>query len=329
MSLLQVLHLRLDTVTGIDIVGAAAPLIKKPGGKYWTKFTIPFMAHGYEELVTPLHMLMLYNAVANNGTMMKPYLVNAIKEMGVEIKSFHPTVLVEKICSDETLAKLKDCLLAVVENEHGTAHKLKSDVYRFAGKTGTAVTAMDNRGYNKSNKIYQSSFIGYFPADNPQYSIAVVIQNTSESKLAYGGVVSAPVFREVADRIYASKFSSEPFDKMQNKIDSNTYMAYGLKPDLNTIINVFRYVSVDSATSGRWRTMALKGQQTELNDAHNISSFSKKVPDVKGLGLKDAVYLLENMGMKVVASGRGKVFHQSLPQDTEFSNGQSINIQLN
>ncbi|MEO6221247.1 MAG: penicillin-binding transpeptidase domain-containing protein, partial [Ginsengibacter sp.] len=151
-------HLRLDTATGIDIVGAAVPLIKKPGGKYWTKFTIPFMAHGYEELVTPLHMLMLYNAVANNGKMMKPYLVNAVTDMGVEIKSFHPIVLVEKICSDETLGKLKDCLLAVVETEHGTAHRLKNDTYKFAGKTGTAVTALDNRGYNKSNKIYQSSF---------------------------------------------------------------------------------------------------------------------------------------------------------------------------
>ena len=106
----------LDTVTGIDIVGAAVPLIKKPGSKYWTKTTLPFMAHGYEELVTPLHLLMLYNAVANNGKMMKPYLVNSIREMGIEIKSFKPQVLVEKICSDETLGKLKGCLLAVVES---------------------------------------------------------------------------------------------------------------------------------------------------------------------------------------------------------------------
>ncbi len=322
-------NLRLDTVTGIDIVGAAVPLIKKPDGKYWTKFTIPFMAHGYEELVTPLHMLMLYNAVANNGKMMKPYLVNAIKDMGVEIKSFHPTVLVDKICSDETLGKLKDCLLAVVENEHGTAHPVKSDVYKFAGKTGTAVTAMDNRGYNKSNKIYQSAFIGYLPADNPTYTIAVIIQNSSESKLAYGGTVSAPVFREVADRIYASEFSSDPKINLQNKVDSNTYMMYGLKPDLNRIVNVFQFASIDSATSGLWRTMAVQGRQAELNSAYSAASLQKKVPDVTGLGLKDAVYLLENMGLRVIASGRGKVFHQSLAQDAVFTKGQSINIQLN
>ncbi|HEV8084854.1 MAG TPA: penicillin-binding transpeptidase domain-containing protein, partial [Chitinophagaceae bacterium] len=322
-------HLRLDTVTGIDIVGAAVPLIKKPGGKYWTKFTIPFMAHGYEELVTPLHMLMLYNAVANNGKMMKPYLVNAIKDMGVEIKSFQPTILVNKICSDETLAKLKDCLLAVVEHEHGTAYPLKTDVYRFAGKTGTAVTAMDNRGYNKGNKIYQSAFIGYFPADNPKYSIAVVIQNTDKSALAYGGVVSGPVFRDVADRIYANEFSTDSHNNLQNKVDSNTYIMYGLKADLNRIVNVFQYTSFDSATPGSWRTMALQGKQAQLNTAYNISSFPNKVPDVTGLGLKDAVYLLENMGLKVVASGRGKVFYQSLPEDSDFTKGESINIQMN
>ena len=149
-------------------------------------------------------MLMVYNAVANNGTMMKPYLVNAVRDMGVDIKTFSPKVLVEKICSDETLGKLKDCLLEVVEGDHGTARSLKTDMYSFAGKTGTAVTALDNRGYNKANKIYQSSFIGYFPANNPKYSIAVVIQNGNESRLAYGGVVSAPVFREVADKIFSS-----------------------------------------------------------------------------------------------------------------------------
>src|SRR6185312_10553125 len=109
---------------------------KKPSSKHWAKTTIPFMAHGYEELVTPLHLLMVYNAVANNGKMMKPYLVNSIREMGIDIKSFEPEVLVEKICSDETLGKLKSCLRSVVEDEHGTGHALKTDVYDFAGKTG-------------------------------------------------------------------------------------------------------------------------------------------------------------------------------------------------
>jgi cell division protein FtsI (penicillin-binding protein 3) len=198
-------RLRLDTITGIDILGAGKPFIKNPSSKYWTKTTIPYMAHGYEELVTPLHMLMLYNAVANNGKMMRPYLVNSINEMGQEVQTFKPEVLVENIASKETVGKLKACLLDVVESPHGTARSLRSNFYKYGAKTGTAVTAMDNRGYNKGSKIYQSAFMGFFPYDNPKYSIAVVIQNGSESRLAYGGVVSGPVFKEVAEKLYAFK----------------------------------------------------------------------------------------------------------------------------
>ena len=321
-------HLRLDTVTGIDIVGAAAPLIKKPTSKYWTKTTIPYMAHGYEELVTPLHLLMLYNAVANNGKMMKPYLVNSVNQMGVELQSFKPEVLVDKICSEETLGKLKDCLLAVVENEHGTGRALKSPLYRFGAKTGTAVSAMDNRGYNKGNKIYQSAFIGFFPFDNPQYSIAVVIQNGNESRLAYGGVVSGPVFKEVADRLYASKIANEPFSKFQQAADSGLYKFYGIKTDVSEILNVFNYKENIKEKSGKWMTTFLQdGRAQVIPD--NITTANDKVPDVTGLGLKDAVYLLENKGLKVVASGKGKVVYQSLAQNTEFNKGQSIKIELN
>jgi cell division protein FtsI (penicillin-binding protein 3) len=322
-------HLRLDTVTGIDIVGAAVPLIKKPGSKYWTRTTLPFMAHGYEELVTPLHLLMLYNAVANNGKMMKPYLVNSVKEMGIEIKSFRPRVLVEKICSDETLGKLKSCLLAVVESEHGTGHRLKNNLYSFAGKTGTAVTAMDNRGYNKGSKIYQSAFIGYFPFENPKYSIAVVIQNSNESKLAYGGVVSGPVFKEVADKIYAQKIGNGILNNLPEGNDSSTYKFYGLKTDLDKILNIFGYSSIDSAIAGAWRSTFLHNDRAEFNSAYNIALPVNKVPDVTGLGLKDAVYLLENMGLKVEAKGKGKVIYQSIAQKADFHKGQSINLQLN
>ena len=321
-------HLRLDTVSGVDIVGAAVPYIKKPSSKYWAKTTIPFMAHGYEELVTPLNLLMVYNAVANKGKMMKPYLVNSINEMGVEIKSFKPQVLVDKICSDETLGKIKDCLLAVVENQHGTARALKNNLYRFAGKTGTAVTAMDNRGYNKGDKIYQSAFMGFFPFDDPKYSIAVVIQNGSESRLAYGGVVSGPVFKEVADRLYASTISNEPVDQFQKDPDSSLYKFYGMKPDLNRILDAFNYKEIDNGSSGTWRTSILQDGRAQLI-ADNTLALKNKVPDVTGLGLKDAIYLLENRGLKVTASGRGKVIYQSLAENADFSKGQSIKIELN
>jgi cell division protein FtsI (penicillin-binding protein 3) len=123
--------------------------------------------------------------------------VNKVMNYGVEVKSFSPQVLVQKICSEQTLAQLKECLLAVVEDAHGTARKIKDSVYQIAGKTGTAVTAMNNKGYNKGNKIYQASFIGYFPAAQPKYTIAVVIQNSRESKLVYGADVSGTVFTAI------------------------------------------------------------------------------------------------------------------------------------
>ena len=322
-------HLRLDTATGIDIVGQANPLIKRPGGKFWGATTLPFMAHGYEELVTPLHMLMVYNAVANNGKMMKPYLVNSVREMGVDVKTFSPKILIEKICSDETLGKLKACMLDVVESEHGTAHSLKTGMYSFAGKTGTAVTALDNKGYNKANKIYQSAFIGFFPLEKPKYTIAVVIQNTNESKLAYGGVVSGPVFREVADKIYASNISNFPRFQPTAVADSSTYNYYGLKNDINKILSVLNLSYLDSAAAGYWRSINLHENRAWLNAINNPSPQSSITPKVVGLGLKDAVYMLENYGLKVTAGGRGKVIYQSLKDGTAFTKGQTINIQLN
>jgi cell division protein FtsI (penicillin-binding protein 3) len=325
----QHLHaLRLDTTSGVDIVGAAKPFIKKPTSKHWAKTTIPFMAHGYEELETPLNLLMVYNAVANNGKMMKPYLVNSINEMGEEIQTFKPQVLVDKICSDDILGKLKGCLLAVVQSKEGTAHGLETDVYQFAGKTGTAVSAMDNRGYNKSAKIYQSAFMGYFPANNPEYSIGIVIQNSSESKHVYGASVSGPVFREIADRLYALRVADKSFDPNSISNDNDMYKFYGMKKDVNKIFEMFKFQKTDSATSGSWRTTVLQDGKAKLL-ADNISTSARKIPDVTGMGLKDAVYLLENMGLKVAASGKGKVIYQSLAQNSDFNKGQLIKLQLN
>ena len=321
---------RLDTLTGIDLTASSGkPTIKKPTNRSWANTTIPYMAHGYEELVTPLHMLMLYNAVANNGKMMKPYLVSAIKQYGVKVKTMKPEVLVEKICSDETIAQLKECLLAVVEGEHGTARKIKDSAYQIAGKTGTAVTALDNRGYNKGNKIYQASFIGYFPAGQPKYTVAVVIQNSRESKKIYGADVSGTVFKEISDRIYGSYLSTKKYIT-ENKPDSNLYNYFGLKSELSSIFTSLNLAYTDSGTSGYWRSAQIKNNSGILNTPPVSNSTSGSVtPNVVGMGLKDAVYLLENMGLKVIATGRGRVMNQSLAVGTNFNKNQNIALILN
>ncbi len=319
---------RLDTLTGIDLTAASGkPTIKKPTNRSWANTTIPYMAHGYEELVTPLHMLMLYNAVANNGKMMKPYLVSSIKQYGVEVKSIKPQVLVEKICSDETLAQLKECLLAVVESEHGTARIIKDSTYHIAGKTGTAVTALDNKGYNKGNKIYQASFIGYFPANLPKYTMAVVIQNSKQSIKVYGADVSGVVFKEISDRIYGSYLSTRQY-VASNRPDSNLYNYFGMKNELSSIFTSLNMPYSDSGNSGYWRSAQMKNNTGVLNTTSNSTS-GVVTPNVVGMGLKDAVYLLENMGLKVTATGRGRVMNQSLMAGTNFNKNQNIALILN
>jgi cell division protein FtsI (penicillin-binding protein 3) len=320
---------RLDTLTGVDITASSGyPIIKKATSKSWSATTIPFMAHGYEELVTPLHMLTLYNAVANNGKMMKPYLVNAVQEYGITVKNIEPQVLVNKICNDKTLAQIKDCLLEVVENEHGTARKIKDSTYKIAGKTGTAVTALNNKGYNKGNKIYQASFIGYFPAAAPKYTIAVVIQNSNESKLVYGADVSGAVFKEISDKIYGRYIGAQKIATPTGS-DSAMYSFYGTQKELKSVFHYLQIPFADSAKSGMYRKANMRNNFSALNAPLVSSASSGSVtPEVVGMGLKDAVYLLEERGLKVSINGRGKVMSQSLAAGTNFRKGQTIALAL-
>ena len=320
----------LTKMTGIDIVASSGkPTIKTPSNRSWSKTTLPFMAHGYEELVTPLHMLMLYNAVANNGKMMRPYLVNSIRDYGVDIKNVEPQVVIEKVCSDETLVQLKECLRAVVDSPHGTAHKVLWDsTYSIAGKTGTAVTALNNKGYNKGNKIYQASFIGYFPAEQPKYTMAVVIQNSSESVLHYGADVSGRVFKEISDHIYGRYLSTRPVQQIA-KADTTMYQSVGMRQDLMSILTYMNIGWQDSAASGSWRNLQVKNNAASLAQNTTAYTSSQSVPDVRGMGLKDAVYLLENRGLRVSVTGRGKVVNQSLASGGIIKKGQQVQLVLN
>ena len=318
--------MRLDTYTGVDIVATSGfPLIKKV--KKWGATTIPYMAHGYEELVTPLHMLTLYNAVANNGKLMRPYLVSEIQDYGVPVKKILPQVLDPQVCSPATIAMLQEALLEVVESPHGTGRALKDSTYKIAGKTGTAVTALDNRGYNKGAKIYQASFIGYFPADAPKYTMAVVIQNSRESRLVYGAAVSGTVFKEISDKLYARYLTTPTYNTALVK-DSLLNKAMGLKNDMRSILGYMSIPFYDSAQSGKWRNIQLVQNTAIMNNTVNTVS-NKTTPDVAGMGLKDAVYILENQGLKISLQGKGKVISQSIAAGTNFTKGQKITLFLN
>lgn len=321
--------LRLDTLTGIEIIASSGkPLIKKAKSRGWSKTTIPYMAHGYEELVTPMNMITFYNAVANNGKMMKPYLVHAIKEYGVEQQVFEPVTLSESIADADVISQMKECLRAVVDSPHGTGRRiLKDSVYSISGKTGTAVSAQDNRGYNKGNKVYQASFIGFFPSEAPKYTIAVVIQNTRQSRFVYGADVSGRVFKEIADHIY-KRYLNTPKAMPPGVLDSFNYGIAGTKNDLNSIFNYLNISYKDNIKEDVVRKANIKNKVAEIK-IDSTSLTANVTPDVKGLGLKDAVYLLENKGFRVSFTGKGKVATQSFVAGTPFSKGQNILLILN
>lgn len=327
---IQHIHdLKLDTLTGIEIVASSGkPYIKKARSKSWSKTTIPYMAHGYEELVTPLHMVMFYNAVANNGKMMKPYLVSAIKEYGVEVQKFEPVAVVEKIADDEVIAQMKECLRAVVDSVGGTGRRvLKDSLYSISGKTGTAVTAQDNRGYNKGNKIYQGSFIGYFPSEKPKYTIGVVIQNTRESRYVYGADVSGRVFKVISDHLY-KKYVNEPLYDVPVTSDTNSYFVSGHQANFKRLMKFMQIDYKDVTASSDWRKVELKQSQAAMQGLH-IATKEKITPDVTGMGLRDALDVLENAGLRVVVSGKGKVTTQSIAAGKPFKSGQQILLMLN
>lgn len=320
----------LTKMTGIDIVASSGkPIIKSPKNPAWGKTTIPYMAHGYEELVTPLHMLMLYNAVANNGRMMRPYLVSGVKEFGKQIRNIDPEVLVEKIVGDSAIAQAKICMRAVVDSAHGTAHKyLYDSMYSISGKTGTAVSARNNQGYRNGQKIYQSSFIGYFPSEKPKYTMAVVIQNTVKSKQYYGATVSGSVFKKISDKIY-NRFIHPNIVREKLKPDTAITASIGCKQDLQAIFSVIPVAKKDSMNGSTWGVAVVRQQNAKIAACSTLNASYKSMPDLRGLGLKDALYLLEEKGLVAMVNGKGKVVTQSIPSGSNYSKGQKIILMLN
>jgi len=317
-------ELRLDQPTGIDLMGETTPVIKTPKSKTWSATSLPWMSFGYEVLVSPLQTLMLYNAIANNGKMMKPYLVNAVQENGVNIHENQPQVIEENVCSNKTLKLLRECLEGVCTEGTG-AELFKGSVYKVAGKTGTALMANGNRGY--ADHIYQSTFAGYFPADHPQYSCIVVIRNKPFAPVYYGAKVAGPVFKEIADKLYSQNIDeARGIKQLALKKDSNDHLYAGATEDLKEVLEKLNIKYRDSSRADEWARMYNVNAQPVLTKrivADNI------MPDMRGMGLKDVLYLMESRKMKVIFRGRGKVTSQSIEPGTPVSNHQTVILELN
>ncbi len=307
---------------GVSIKGEAFPVIPKIGTPGWSALSIPMMAIGYELLQTPLQTLALYNAVANEGRMLRPLFVERIVRAGRVIKKFNPEVIRDEICSKSTLKILQTCLKGVMTN--GTGSNLKSSLFKIAGKTGTAKLVGENKLYNNQlNSAYQASFVGYFPADKPIYSCIVVISNPK--KEIYGAAVSGTVFAEIANKIYASTLSyHRAVNQNSKKKKTLPNVKIGNKRDVLAVLDQLK-IRYKLNYDGEWLTPdTLKG--TVLFNKKVISQ--DKIPNVIGMTAKDAVYLLESRGLIVKIIGYGRVTNQSLNPGTNPTKGQLIKIEL-
>lgn len=304
---------------GLQITGEPTPKIKRPGQKGWSGISLPWMAYGYGFETTPLHTLALYNAVANNGVMIKPLFVKSIKRADEEEETFSAEVINKSICSRKTLAKLKVLLEGVVEN--GTAKNIKGTHYRIAGKTGTAQILEKGR-YTKK---YITSFVGYFPANAPKYSAIVLIKNP-RGWYQYGSNVAAPVFKEIADNIYARDINlHQPMDgKKFAAQEVLPVIRAGKQQELTMLCNELG-ISNHSQTDEVWVRSSRNG--TGVN--WSKSSIGKGyVPNVMGMTFRDALFLLESTGLHVSYEGKGRVVQQSLAVGTRVGKAGRIYIKL-
>jgi len=273
---------------GLPIKGEGVPVIRYPGDKGWSGLSLAQMAYGYEVSMTPLQILTFYNAIANDGEMVKPRMIKEVKEWNRSVLKFEKEVINPAICSKETAAKVQQLLKNVVEKKHGTGHKLFSPNFSMAGKTGTAQKNYVSKDPDKLK--YISTFAGYFPAENPKYSCIVVIHEPDKSVGYYGADVSGPVFKSVAQKVYATNpliDEVEMFNAENQKLE-DSYQKY-------------------------------------FAEAQKLYH---KVPNVKGMSGMDAVSILENLGIKVEVHGNGKVKKQSISHGTDIKKVDKIVLDL-
>ena len=317
-------RMSINVPQNLQIGGEGRPYIKNTKSKWWSAVSLPWMAIGYEVAITPLQTLSLYNAVANNGVMVKPLFVREIRKNGQLVQSFQPVIINPHICSPATIQKAHMLLEGVVERGTGTA--LKNPNYKVAGKTGTAQVALNNKGYGQGTKAikYKGSLVGYFPADHPRYSIIVVINNPSRGKY-YGGAVAAPVFKEIADRIFANLHdvnNPPPQDTTGHLIPgANT----GVQKDLE---DAYAWLNIKTKTlnpAAQWAVPVSNNSSVILLPSNH---YQGTMPDVTGMGVKDAVFLLEQMGLKVVLNGKGNVVRQSLSPGRMYLKGSIVLLDL-
>jgi cell division protein FtsI (penicillin-binding protein 3) len=306
-------------ISGVDIFGENKPLIKSPEDHSWAPSTPGMIAHGYEVKISPLQLLTFYNAVANDGVMMKPKIVKRLEKNGVIVKEFEPEISNPLICSKPTLKKAQKILRDVVE--FGTAKNIDSKRYHISGKTGTT------EYYDSEKKMhteqYRASFIGYFPTENPKYSVMVFIHKPLSNY--YGALAAAPLFRKIADKLFASdrdinNTKLAPPEEFGIPVTKN-----GCKDDLNKVLASVHIPVKNNGINTMWVNTEA---QKDMVVFKQINPSNSEIPNFEFMGARDAVYMAESLGLNPIIKGKGFVFHQSLVPGQNFKKGLSIILEL-
>jgi cell division protein FtsI (penicillin-binding protein 3) len=316
--------MRLNKPLELQLKGEGEPLIRYPGDKLWSGLSLPMMSHGYEVQLTPMQILTFYNAVANDGKMMRPLFVSAIMRNGSIIKTYEPEVIINSLASGSTIRKAKKMMEGVVER--GTAMNLRNPNYKIAGKTGTAQIARDKLGYRTGDRVsYSASFVGYFPAESPLYSCIVVV-NSPSNGVYFGNIVAGTVFKEISDKVYATRFFRDYKPENEKDIKHSAPDAgNGYRADINIILkNLDTHYKRTSDED--WVATRESGDTVRLA---GIKVQPGLIPDVRGMSLRDAVYLLENSGIRVRFSGKGRVLRQSPEHGARYNEGTVVSLEMN
>ena len=309
---------------GIEIAGEGDPLIKDPSNKSWSLISYLWSSIGYEVKMTPLQILTFYNAIANDGKMMKPQFVRRVTNKSSVVKEFEPQVISKQVCSIETAKKAQELMKAVVNI--GTAKNLKSSNYQIAGKTGTARIAKSSEGYGKKIS-YQASFAGYFPADNPKYS-CIVVMNAPNRAVYYASHVAAPIFEEIADKVYATSIKIHDELQEQGAITSLTKVPVSKNGSQRDLTRVFEELHVPVSSDNpeeKWVVTQTGHDKVRMGRRAIVENL---VPNVIGMSVQDAVFILENSGLKVRMKGRGVIKEQSIAPGERIIRGQNITLEM-
>ena len=321
----------LNIPLGTGMAGEAHPYIKHPilDKSHWAKTSLPWMSIGYELRLPPLQILTLYNAVANGGKMLKPQFVKEIRKEGITIETIQPTVIKEQIASQKTIDSIRSMMEGVVLR--GTAKMLRGTEYGIAGKTGTAqLYNVEKKAYKWVNaegrleRDYNVTFVGYFPTEKPVYSCIVVISK-AKGRFYSAGKVAAPAFKEISDRVYATKIKGLMEAQQYNErlADSTIRHHSEMLPYLKGIGVDYSDLSLGS----EWVTTAYsKDDGKYIVEPMRFDSL--RVPNVKGMNVTDAVYLLEDLGWNIAIEGQGKVIRQSVAAGDSLRPGGLITLTL-